>query len=51
MIHPGHMQMIMGVENDQIHPSESARGIRVIIGRKNDVYSSIPFYDYKGNYL
>jgi NAD(P)-dependent dehydrogenase (short-subunit alcohol dehydrogenase family) len=51
MIHPGRMQTIMGVENAQIHPSESAKGIWAIINRKNDVYSSIPFYDYKGNHL
>jgi len=49
MIHPGRMDTVMGKENAQIQPSESAQGIWAIIDRRTDVYSSIPFYDYRGN--
>lgn len=51
MIHPGRMDTVMGKENAQIQPSESAQGIWVIIDRKIDVYSSIPFYDYNGKIM
>jgi NAD(P)-dependent dehydrogenase (short-subunit alcohol dehydrogenase family) len=51
MIHPGRMHTKMGVENAQIQPSESARGIWEIITRKKDLMSSIPFFDYMGNHL
>ena len=51
MIHPGRMDTIMGKENAQIQPSESAQGIWAIIDRRIDVYSSIPFYDYQGNLM
>jgi len=49
MIHPGRMDTVMGKENAQIHPSESAQGIWAIIERRIDVYSSTPFYDYHGD--
>jgi NAD(P)-dependent dehydrogenase (short-subunit alcohol dehydrogenase family) len=49
MIHPGRLFTVMGKENAQIQPSESAKGIWEIISRKRDVYSSIPFFDYQGN--
>ena len=51
MIHPGRMDTIMGKENAEIQPSESAQGIWAIIDRRKDVYSSIPFYDYQGNLM
>ena len=51
MIHPGRMHTKMGVENAQIQPSESARGIWEIITRKKDLMSSIPFFDYMGKHL
>ena len=51
MIHPGRMDTVMGRENAQIHPSETAQGIWTIIERRKDVYSSIPFYDYKGELM
>jgi NAD(P)-dependent dehydrogenase (short-subunit alcohol dehydrogenase family) len=51
MIHPGCMYTDMGVENAQIQPSESARGIWDIIQRHKDMDRPIPFYDYKGKYL
>jgi NAD(P)-dependent dehydrogenase (short-subunit alcohol dehydrogenase family) len=49
MIHPGRLFTVMGRENAQIQPSESAKGIWEIISRRKDVYSSIPFFDYQGN--
>jgi NAD(P)-dependent dehydrogenase (short-subunit alcohol dehydrogenase family) len=48
MIHPGRMFTVMGKENAQIQPSESAQGIWEIISRKNNVNASIPFFDYRG---
>jgi NAD(P)-dependent dehydrogenase (short-subunit alcohol dehydrogenase family) len=48
MIHPGRMFTVMGKENAQIQPSESSGGIWDLICRKNDVYASIPFFDYRG---
>jgi NAD(P)-dependent dehydrogenase (short-subunit alcohol dehydrogenase family) len=48
MIHPGRMKTAMGAEIGEILPAEPARGIWEIITRKNDVYSSTPFYDYRG---
>jgi NAD(P)-dependent dehydrogenase (short-subunit alcohol dehydrogenase family) len=51
MIHPGCMYTDMGVENAQIQPSESARGIWDIIQRGKDMNRPIPFYDYEGKYL
>jgi NAD(P)-dependent dehydrogenase (short-subunit alcohol dehydrogenase family) len=49
MIHPGRMFTVMGKENAQIQPSESSEGIWNLICRKNNVYASIPFFDYRGN--
>jgi NAD(P)-dependent dehydrogenase (short-subunit alcohol dehydrogenase family) len=48
MIHPGRMFTVMGKENAQIQPSESSGGIWDLICRINDVYSTIPFFDYRG---
>jgi NAD(P)-dependent dehydrogenase (short-subunit alcohol dehydrogenase family) len=48
MIHPGRMFTVMGKENAQIQPSESSEGIWDLICKKNNVYASIPFFDYRG---
>jgi Dehydrogenases with different specificities (related to short-chain alcohol dehydrogenases) len=50
MTHPGRMDTVMGKENAQIHPSESAKGHLDIIERKIDIPSmKVPYIDYKGN--
>jgi NAD(P)-dependent dehydrogenase (short-subunit alcohol dehydrogenase family) len=52
LIHPGNMYTEMAqwarIGKNQILPSESAKGIWLIITRKVDVHSSTPFFDYKG---
>jgi NAD(P)-dependent dehydrogenase (short-subunit alcohol dehydrogenase family) len=51
MIHPGRMDTVMGKENAQIQPAESAEGLWAMLDRRVDVYSSIPFFDYHGNLM
>lgn len=49
MIHPGRMDTIMGKENAQIPPSESAVGLYDILERKTKIPDmEIPFINYKG---
>ncbi|MDR1766097.1 MAG: SDR family NAD(P)-dependent oxidoreductase [Lachnospiraceae bacterium] len=48
MMHPGRMQTVMGAENAQIEPSESARGIYRVIDGEVDPQLDIPFINYKG---
>ena len=49
MIHPGRMDTIMGKENAQIHPRESAKGLFDILEQKIDIPPmDIPFINYKG---
>ena len=51
MIHPGRMFTVMGVENAQIQPSESAFGIWDIIEKKKEINLDIPFINYKGEQM
>jgi len=52
MTHPGRMDTVMGKENAQIHPSESAIGHLDIIERKIDIPPmEVPFIDYHGNVM
>lgn len=49
MVHPGRMDTIMGKENAQIHPRESAEGLFDILERKRIVAPmDVPFINYKG---
>lgn len=48
MVHPGRMQTVMGVENAQILPRESADGIYQLIDKTLDPKLEIPFVNYKG---
>lgn len=48
MMHPGRMQTVMGVENAQISPVESAEGIYRVIDKTVDPQLDIPFINYKG---
>lgn len=48
MMHPGRMQTVMGAENAQISPSESAEGIYKVIEGEIDPKLDIPFINYKG---
>ena len=49
MIHPGRMDTIMGKENAQIPPSESAIGLFDILDRKKQIPDMVvPFINYRG---
>lgn len=49
MIHPGRMDTIMGKENAQIPPSESAAGLFDILDRKKQIADmDVPFINYRG---
>ncbi len=48
MMHPGRMNTVMGAENKQIEPGESARGIFDVIEKRVDPKMEIPFINYKG---
>lgn len=49
MIHPGRMDTVMGKENAQIHPRESAKGLFDILEQKIDIPPmDVPFINYKG---
>lgn len=48
MVHPGRMQTVMGVENAQISPVESAYGIHRLIDKTVDPKLDIPFVNYRG---
>lgn len=48
MLHPGRMNTVMGKENRQIEPDESALGILDIVKGKIDPKMDIPFINYKG---
>lgn len=48
MVHPGRMQTVMGKENAQILPKESANGIYQIIEKVIDPKLDVPFVNYKG---
>ena len=48
MLHPGRMNTVMGKENRQIEPDESALGILDIVKGKIDPKLDIPFINYKG---
>ena len=49
MIHPGRMDTIMGKENAQIPPSESAAGLFDILDRKKQIAGmDVPFINYRG---
>lgn len=51
MMHPGRMNTVMGAENKQIEPSESANGIYDIIEKRVDPKLDIPFINYKGEQM
>lgn len=48
MMHPGRMQTVMGAENAQISPVESAEGIYKVIDKTLNPDMEIPFINYKG---
>lgn len=48
MLHPGRMNTVMGAENAQIEPNESAEGIMRILEGKINPQMEIPFINYKG---
>lgn len=49
MVHPGRMDTVMGKENAQIHPRESATGLFDILERKIQLPPmDVPFINYKG---
>ena len=49
MVHPGRMDTIMGKENAQIQPEESAQGLYDILsGRTGIPPMDVPFINYKG---
>jgi hypothetical protein len=45
------MQTVMGVENAQISPAESAEGIHNLIDKTLDLKLDIPFVNYKGEQM
>ena len=49
MVHPGRMNTVMGAENKQIEPDESARGIMDIIEGRVDPKLDVPFISYRGD--
>lgn len=49
MMHPGRMNTVMGAENAQIEPMESAYGIYDVIEKRIDPKMDIPFINYKGD--
>lgn len=51
MVHPGRMQTVMGVENAQIAPNESAKGIYQLIDKTLDPKLDIPFVNYMGEQM
>lgn len=51
MVHPGRMQTVMGKENAQILPKESANGIYQIIEKVIDPKLDVPFVNYKGKQM
>jgi len=51
MMHPGRMQTVMGAENAQILPEESALGIYRVIDKTLDPDLDIPFINYKGEQM
>jgi NAD(P)-dependent dehydrogenase (short-subunit alcohol dehydrogenase family) len=48
MMHPGRMNTVMGAENKQIEPDESANGIFDVIEKRVDPKMEIPFINYRG---
>lgn len=48
MVHPGRMDTVMGKENAQIDPAQSAEGQYELIENKKNITLSIPFINYKG---
>ncbi|WMJ87256.1 SDR family NAD(P)-dependent oxidoreductase [Anaerocolumna sp. MB42-C2] len=51
MVHPGRMQTVMGAENAQIEPNESAQGIYKLIDKTINPKLDIPFVNYKGEQM
>jgi NAD(P)-dependent dehydrogenase (short-subunit alcohol dehydrogenase family) len=52
MVHPGRMHTVMGAENAQIQPGETAENLWDIIERKKSVeHHDVPFINYKGEYM
>lgn len=51
MMHPGRMNTVMGAENKQIEPGESANGIYDIIEKRVNPQLEIPFINYKGEQM
>lgn len=51
MMHPGRMQTVMGAENAQISPVESAEGIYRVIDKTMNPDLDIPFINYKGEQM
>ncbi|MDR1687088.1 MAG: SDR family NAD(P)-dependent oxidoreductase [Clostridiales bacterium] len=52
MVHPGRMHTVMGAENAQIQPLETAENLWDIIERKKPVeHHDVPFINYKGEYM
>lgn len=51
MVHPGRMQTVMGAENAEISPAESAEGIHHLIDKTLDPKLDIPFVNYKGEQM
>jgi len=51
MVHPGRMQTLMGAENAQIEPNESANGIFQLIDKTLNPELDIPFVNYKGEQM
>lgn len=49
MVHPGRMDTLMGKENAQIHPQETAIGLYDILEKKKEIPPmEVPFINYKG---
>lgn len=51
MLHPGRMNTVMGAENAQIEPYESANGLYDIIEKRIDPKLEVPFINYKGEQM
>lgn len=51
MLHPGRMNTVMGKENAQMEPRESAEGIFDVIEKRIDPKLEIPFINYKGEQM
>lgn len=51
MVHPGRMETVMGKENAQILPQESAKGIYKIIDKTINPKLDVPFINYKGEQM